>query len=485
MEKLSLKKKLFVIRLYLEGLSYDEIAARASVGKGTVANIITDLKVGRFPEYGDLSEQMELIRELAVDLKRTRLTPIQAAVGVSVLSRLQELGVEPGEIEGLSALCRTLNADGINIQSFIRAALAFEEERERTGLSVEELEIKVKDLEESASRLEPLAKEVAEREAQLTELDVKSQNLTEKVSRLEKHDEILVENVRDKEQRETELSNRVMDFEDRAQRADERLTIARKDLQTLSDIGMSPDNLSAFAQRVKVVAQRHTMKPEVIYSKLMDELEQLDEGLGLDTINKAKNQELRRIDSAIRKGEDESMAISNTNEKLRQERSELKAVLSEERRHITNNIVAINRIAENTIAELEAAILEERRHITKGFEAIITAAENTIAELNQNLRSGVGESVSEVNKLRDQALELGKELGQFQEAIESSKWLKGLQSLLRDDEEVELSQVRVLGMTVLRCIQSRLDQAYKDSGSQSFLRASINNLIGGLEGWKP
>ena len=76
MEKLSLKKKLFVIRLYLEGLSYDEIAARASVGKGTVANIITDLKVGRFPEYGDLSEQMELIRELAVDLKRTRLTPI-------------------------------------------------------------------------------------------------------------------------------------------------------------------------------------------------------------------------------------------------------------------------------------------------------------------------------------------------------------------------------------------------------------------------
>lgn len=168
MEKLSLKKKLFVIRLYLEGLPYDEIAARASVGKGTVANIITDLKVGRFPEYGDLSEQMELIRELAVDLKRTRLTPIQAAVGVSVLSRLQELGVEPGEIEGLSVLCRTLNADGINIQSFIRAALAFEEERERTGLSVEELEMKVKGLEESASRLEPLAREVADSEAQLT-----------------------------------------------------------------------------------------------------------------------------------------------------------------------------------------------------------------------------------------------------------------------------------------------------------------------------
>ena len=153
MEKLSLKKKLLIIRLYTEGLSYNEIAIRASVGKGTVANVVSELKSGRFPEFGDLSEQLELIRELAIDLKRTRLTPIQAAVGVSVLSRLQELGVEPGEIEGLSALCRTLNADGIDIQSFIRAALAFEEEREHSGLSVEELEMKVQGLEESVNIL--------------------------------------------------------------------------------------------------------------------------------------------------------------------------------------------------------------------------------------------------------------------------------------------------------------------------------------------
>jgi len=53
MEKLSLKKKLFVIRLYFEGLSYDEIAAKAGVSKGTVANIITELKAGRFPEFAD------------------------------------------------------------------------------------------------------------------------------------------------------------------------------------------------------------------------------------------------------------------------------------------------------------------------------------------------------------------------------------------------------------------------------------------------
>jgi len=38
MKQLSLKKKLLVLRLYFEGLSYDEIAVRADVSKGTVGH---------------------------------------------------------------------------------------------------------------------------------------------------------------------------------------------------------------------------------------------------------------------------------------------------------------------------------------------------------------------------------------------------------------------------------------------------------------
>jgi len=244
MEKLSLKKKLIIIRLYMEGLSYNEIATKASISKGTVANVVSELKAGLFPEFGDLAEQLELLRELAIGLKRTRLTPVKAAVGVSVLSRLQELGVELGEIEGLSALYRTLTTEGTDIQSFMRVALSLEEVRKRTGFSIDELEMKVSGLEESANRLEPLAKEVADYESQLTELNAQSESLVEEVSELKERHEILEENVRDKEQRETELSNRVRDLEDRAQIADEQLTAARKDLKMLSGIGMSLDNLA-------------------------------------------------------------------------------------------------------------------------------------------------------------------------------------------------------------------------------------------------
>jgi len=456
MEKLSLKKRLLVIRLYLEGLSYDEIAAKVGVSKGTVANVIAELKAGRFPEYGDLSEQLDLLRELAVDLRRSRLTSVQAAVGVSVLSRLQELGVEPGEIEGLSALCRTLNADGIDIQSFMRAALAFEEERERTGLSVDELEMKVKGLEESVSRLEPLAKEVADREAQLTELHARSESLVEEVSGLEESHKILEEKVRDKEHRETELSNRVRELEDRAQSADERLTTARKDLKMLSGIGMSLDDLSGFAERLKGIAQRHGIKSEVLCSRLLAELEQLDEGLRLDTIVKAKKEGLRNLEENMLKAKEKSVEISSTNEKLQQERSSLRA-----------------------------ALLEERRHIVKDIKAINTTAISMITKLEQDLGTGVRESIIEVNKLKDQALRLGKELGQFNEMVESNKWLKGLQAMIKGEEEVEPCQVRVIGITVMKAMLTWLDHHYQGSIAPFMLRSSISNLIGELERWKP
>ncbi len=47
MQKLSLKKQLTIVRLYLSGLSYQEINAKAGVSKGTVANVVADLRAGR------------------------------------------------------------------------------------------------------------------------------------------------------------------------------------------------------------------------------------------------------------------------------------------------------------------------------------------------------------------------------------------------------------------------------------------------------
>ena len=52
-----------------------KLPPKHGVSKGTVANVVAELKAGRFPEAADVGEHIELLRELSLDLKRSKLTP--------------------------------------------------------------------------------------------------------------------------------------------------------------------------------------------------------------------------------------------------------------------------------------------------------------------------------------------------------------------------------------------------------------------------
>lgn len=97
MEKLSTRKRSAIVGDYLSALSYSEIAAKQHVSTGTVANVVADLKAGRFPEAGEVGEQIEQLKELSLDLKRANLTASKCALGLMVLARIKECGLEPAE----------------------------------------------------------------------------------------------------------------------------------------------------------------------------------------------------------------------------------------------------------------------------------------------------------------------------------------------------------------------------------------------------
>ena len=73
MEKLSARKRSAIVGDYLSALSYSEIAAKQHVSTGTVANVVADLKAGRFPEAGDVGERIEQLKGLSLDLRRANL----------------------------------------------------------------------------------------------------------------------------------------------------------------------------------------------------------------------------------------------------------------------------------------------------------------------------------------------------------------------------------------------------------------------------
>ena len=455
MQKLSLRKQLTIVRLYLSGFSYDEIAARAGVSKGTVANVVGDLKAGRILDTQEPVEQLELLRELSIDLRRCRLTPGQAVAGLAALSYLQTLGVEPAQIESWAAICRDLAPKETEAQVFVRAALALKELQECTGLSAEALEEKVHSLEKEVARMEPLAQELKGCQRELKELGKRRQSLAEEVSQLEKRHEPLARSVTQKERREAELSRRVYELEERAQAADERLATARRELQVLAGLGLSVDDLPGLVQRLSGVAQRHGIEPGGLRQRLLHELEELDAGLGLESILKTKQEELGDVEQAIVKAQQERQALDAALQKLRQQQ-----------------------------AALRASIGEEEAQVHKEIRAIARIATDAAAKLKQDLGNGVAEALLEVQKLRNQVLELGQELGRFETIVEANEWLRSVLVLVRGDGDVNGSQVRVVGLSVLRGVQGWLERNQKDVQLPYGLKTQVGSVIEEFERWK-
>jgi len=455
MERLSLSKQLAIVQSYLNGFSYSEIATRAGVSKGTVANVVGDLKAGQILKAQGPVEQMELLRELSIDLRRYQLTPGQAVVGLAALSRLQALGVEPADIERWATMCRELAAEETEVQALVRAALALQEVRERTGLSAEALEEKMRRLEEEVARLEPRAGELKGYQRELEKLEKRRQSLAAEVGQLEKRHETLSRSVTHKEGRESELSHRVHELEQRAQTADEQLAAARRELEVLAGLGLSLDDLPGFVQRLAGVAQRHAIQPRGLLERLLQELEELETGLGLESHLEMKRKELDKVEQAIVKAQREREALDSALQELRQQREGLRK-----------------------------SIAEEKSHVRKEIGAIAKIVRDASGELRQDMRNGVAEALLEVHKLRGQALELGQELGHFEATIEANEWLRSLLILVKGDGGIGASQVRAIGLPVLRGVQRWLEQNQKDIPLLYLLRTQIDAAIQGLEQWK-
>jgi len=368
MERLSARKKVAIVRQYLSGLSYDEIAVKSSVSKGTVANVVVELKAGKFPEAADIVEQIEVLRELSFDLKRSKLTPEQCATGLTVLTRINEFGLTPADIDRLPLILKLAGSEE-EAQEFVRLVHSIQEVQKRTGLSLEDLDDKVHELERKAAELEPMSKQREDYKKQLAELTRQRENLTSVVANLEEKYKLLNPRVKDMGKREQDLSRRIKDMEPRAEKAEATLATLNKERQRLQDIGLSLEVLAEFSQKVQSIAQRHNIAPAEIRDRLLQELEKLDEVARLETLIQSRQLELEEQERAV------ALAI--------QERGSLKAVVGSLRQEK---------------ASLESSIKDTREKVSREIAKMIPAASDAINRLIKELRRGHNEALSQLKE---------------------------------------------------------------------------------------
>ena len=144
-----------------------------------------------------------------------------------------------------------------------------------------------------------------------------------------------------------------------------------------------------------------------------------------------------------------------------------------------------NEVLKQEKASLKATVKTEKEQIIKDLKSINISVKNTISEFKRELQVSMSDSFTEINKLRDQSLTLGKNLGQLTEIIEANEWLRSLQALVRNDNSVEPEKVRAIALMVLRGIHDWLESNYHDDYSLSLLKMSISNVISEVGKWKP
>jgi len=454
METLTVNKKMNVVKLYLSRWSHQEIATKASVSKGSVESIVTDLKAGVFPEVADLADQVTTLRALSIELKHAGKTPGQCGVGLAVLNRVNKCGLEVADIERWAAIIKIAGTED-KMKAFVAAIYRVQDFINASGLSLDEIEGKIEELKTKAAELQPTLDELSQKKQEIVGLEKKRNDLIPVIDNMEQKYKVINPVVADLQNQQSELVKQIKQEEDITASTQAALADWSKESQKMSKAGFTIETLTEFNDKVRVIAARHHIARPELRDRLLYELQILGKGLTLET-------RLKDIRAAL-KTEQQTLTLTKTEmEKLK----------------------ASNQTLSEQKAKLEADIKANREYVIVEIGKIAPAARNMLATFAGELRQGNNEVLEVVKNLKDGALQTGTDIGRYQGIVEANQWLVGLLALVNSDEKVEPTLVRAILMRVLRGTQPWMKSNILKGGVNSPLLKAVDLLVSELQGWQ-
>ncbi len=99
MRKLSQNIREQTVRLFLQGVTYDDISWKLRTAKGSVVNIIDEFRNGKLSLPDDITDLVDELRHVVVDLKKHEVTVGQMRAFLRFHNRLKDLGEDDEGIE--------------------------------------------------------------------------------------------------------------------------------------------------------------------------------------------------------------------------------------------------------------------------------------------------------------------------------------------------------------------------------------------------
>jgi hypothetical protein len=128
-------KEAKILKLFLGGFSYDEIAQQVGVSHGSVANTVDEFRNGDLFVPPGMTEYVDELRHLVVDMKKEHTTPAQVKSCLNIHKKLLKMGVDTTQAEQWLDISQDIASTADSDKQFVESALELAQLTGDTGLS--------------------------------------------------------------------------------------------------------------------------------------------------------------------------------------------------------------------------------------------------------------------------------------------------------------------------------------------------------------
>lgn len=422
MKELTERKKLQILKLFLEGYSYDQISTEAAVGKGTVVNVVKDFQAGHFPAFTDVAELVDVLRELSVELRRRGGGVSEALLGIAFFFRLGEMGVTPEKLWLWEAMCREMSPSEEHLQEFTAAALELFRLSQETGESYNSIAVKWSELHAESESLE---QEMEDLRSAKEELERTQVTLTKDVQRLMGEKSALDKAVAELSARRETLKKENSQLETtchslttEVEQLQAKSTILGPVVERLDTLGFCESELETLKVKLDGFASGHGLTSEQLTVRFFDDLANYGDLLSFEKKKEELEGEVARLEA-------QKESLQKTTSRLGVPHHEVeeavKSLASLKRRGIMPSVVAsyyrVLSQAEVGPDELEGEVLELgglKKAITSSAEALkrLKEKEDQRTKVVEALRAeeaGIKATIQELTEWGQRVIEESQE----------------------------------------------------------------------------
>jgi len=306
MKEITRSKRLDVALYYLLGYRYSEIEEETGISHGSIANIVREIEEGDLMIPGTTLDQVNDLRQLSFDLKKSGLRPSKALLGITFFKRLNELQITPEQIELWSELVSRLIPADFPAGEFFQVAIRLHELETSQGKS---FEMVTEEYKSNCQRVEKLREEVDSLSKVKSQLTNEIKPLQSKLDTLRREEKRLENDVQIQINKLQELTSRLKEAEEEKSTTDKEVRSLRRMklklssevdgkeeiLQRLSDIGFSDEDLlrlKAFLERMSKARKNDIAKVKEDFFSALGLYKDID---GLEQKREAEAKGIREL----------------------------------------------------------------------------------------------------------------------------------------------------------------------------------------------